>query len=134
MCDRGSMRCHSTRRCTREYSHDYIHCFFFQAEDGIRDYKVTGVQTCALPICYILERCDEADVRTFTPHERERRCGIVTLECDHPEEAEAGLLAEGVIVDWRPGRGIGRGAWRERGEDSGGAGSFKKKKEKNNSR
>src|SRR5256885_11315031 len=28
--------------------------FFFQAEDGIRDYKVTGVQTCALPIC--LER------------------------------------------------------------------------------
>src|SRR5256885_6465395 len=28
-----------------------IFCFFFfQAEDGIRDYKVTGVQTCALPI------------------------------------------------------------------------------------
>src|SRR2546426_9337910 len=32
-----------------------MHCwsyffFFFQAEDGIRDYKVTGVQTCALPI------------------------------------------------------------------------------------
>src|SRR5205807_7579015 len=24
--------------------------FFFQAEGGIRDYKVTGVQTCALPI------------------------------------------------------------------------------------
>src|SRR5215467_4879175 len=34
----------------------YIYCvlyffFFFQAEDGIREYKVTGVQTCALPIC-----------------------------------------------------------------------------------
>src|SRR3989454_4487203 len=28
--------------------------FFFQAEDGIRDYKVTGVQTCALPIYIIL--------------------------------------------------------------------------------
>src|SRR5256885_4993154 len=28
-----------------------LFCFFFQAEDGIRDYKVTGVQTCALPIC-----------------------------------------------------------------------------------
>src|SRR2546426_5245986 len=30
----------------------YFHFFFFffQAEDGIRDYKVTGVQTCALPI------------------------------------------------------------------------------------
>ena len=26
--------------------------FFFQAEDGIRDYDVTGVQTCALPISY----------------------------------------------------------------------------------
>ena len=25
--------------------------FFFQAEDGIRDDLVTGVQTCALPIC-----------------------------------------------------------------------------------
>ena len=28
--------------------------FFFQAEDGIRDYKVTGVQTCALPISLYL--------------------------------------------------------------------------------
>src|SRR5256885_12593875 len=27
-----------------------LYLFFFQAEDGIRDYKVTGVQTCALPI------------------------------------------------------------------------------------
>src|SRR5690606_40148951 len=25
-------------------------CLFFQAEDGIRDFHVTGVQTCALPI------------------------------------------------------------------------------------
>src|SRR5205807_6045555 len=32
----------------REDMHRYF--FFFQAEDGIRDYKVTGVQTCALPI------------------------------------------------------------------------------------
>src|SRR5688500_20213803 len=31
-------------------SHVLIFLFFFQAEDGIRDYKVTGVQTCALPI------------------------------------------------------------------------------------
>src|SRR5207245_11121096 len=28
--------------------------FFFQAEDGIRDATVTGVQTCALPICVFL--------------------------------------------------------------------------------
>src|SRR5256885_6522018 len=33
--------------------------FFFQAEDGIRDYKVTGVQTCALPISCL-------SVTTFT--------------------------------------------------------------------
>ena len=29
--------------------------FFFQAEDGIRDIGVTGVQTCALPICNVLK-------------------------------------------------------------------------------
>src|SRR5438046_7260715 len=28
----------------------YVFFFFFQAEDGIRDWSVTGVQTCALPI------------------------------------------------------------------------------------
>ena len=52
----------------------------------------------------ILERCDSAEVRTFTPRERDQRCGIVTLECDHPEEVEARLHAAGVIVDSRPGR------------------------------
>src|SRR5207244_6828164 len=34
----------------------YFNCllfFFFQAEDGIRDDLVTGVQTCALPICSV---------------------------------------------------------------------------------
>src|SRR5256885_9482449 len=30
------------------------HPFFFQAEDGIRDYKVTGVQKCALPIFAVI--------------------------------------------------------------------------------
>src|SRR5690348_18497609 len=29
---------------------DWSYFFFFQAEDGIRDGRVTGVQTCALPI------------------------------------------------------------------------------------
>src|SRR5215211_9246636 len=33
--------------------------FFFQAEDGIRDHCVTGVQTCALPILQISARADE---------------------------------------------------------------------------
>ena len=32
-----------------------LYCFFFfQAEDGIRDYDVTGVQTCALPILLVV--------------------------------------------------------------------------------
>src|SRR5439155_8540014 len=32
----------------------YFFFFFFQAEDGIRDGHVTGVQTCALPISWVL--------------------------------------------------------------------------------
>ena len=31
-----------------------LESFFFQAEDGIRDQMVTGVQTCALPILFFL--------------------------------------------------------------------------------
>src|SRR2546429_3603063 len=33
-----------------------VYLFFFQAEDGIRDVAVTGVQTCALPISSLLSR------------------------------------------------------------------------------
>src|SRR5437588_3481784 len=32
------------------FSYCFVFFFFFQAEDGIRDHCVTGVQTCALPI------------------------------------------------------------------------------------
>src|SRR5699024_12196551 len=35
--------------CDLRYAHSVV-AFFFQAEDGIRDRNVTGVQTCALPI------------------------------------------------------------------------------------
>src|SRR5262249_57066231 len=35
---------------TQERSNNKRLVFFFQAEDGIRDWSVTGVQTCALPI------------------------------------------------------------------------------------
>src|SRR5690606_15774018 len=38
----------SRRLCLR--APRILFCFFFQAEDGIRDFHVTGVQTCALPI------------------------------------------------------------------------------------
>src|SRR5256886_10365607 len=37
-------------------SHSYCFIFFFQAEDGIRDLTVTGVQTCALPISSVSRR------------------------------------------------------------------------------
>src|SRR3712207_8719557 len=37
----------------------YLFFFFFQAEDGIRDIGVTGVQTCALPILNATTRLDE---------------------------------------------------------------------------
>jgi kynureninase len=52
----------------------------------------------------ILERCDEADVRVFTPRERQRRVGVVTIESERPDEVEARLHAAGVIIDSRPGR------------------------------
>src|SRR3989454_6170279 len=53
---------------------DECNAFFFQAEDGIRDYKVTGVQTCALPIsangpCLArLDRGAPARRRARVPH------------------------------------------------------------------
>ena len=43
---------------------------FFEAEDGIRDYKVTGVQTCALPISAEYPAAQEAG-GTRLPAERQ---------------------------------------------------------------
>src|SRR5215216_5123673 len=45
-----------------------IRTFFFQAEDGIRYDLVTGVQTCALPICFQ----GDPDIRGFVPAILER--------------------------------------------------------------
>src|SRR2546422_9623022 len=42
--------------------------FFFQAEDGIRDVAVTGVQTCALPICFLQCQISRSAVQ------RDRQC------------------------------------------------------------
>src|SRR2546422_8573975 len=55
--------------------------FFFQAEDGIRDVAVTGVQTCALPISAQLQRCaaDRGQVQAVDP--------------GHPQPAELGRRA-----------------------------------------
>src|SRR5258708_10643672 len=41
----------------------YYFFFFFQAEDGIRDDLVTGVQTCALPICSWVLASSQLDER-----------------------------------------------------------------------
>src|SRR2546426_6784786 len=59
--------------------------FFFQAEDGIRDYKVTGVQTCALPIC---EDVDERGLaRPVRPDDRDELTGA-DAEAHAVERAE----------------------------------------------
>src|SRR5699024_11387652 len=44
--------------------------FFFQAEDGIRDRNVTGVQTCALPISSVITYCPNGL--------RSARCGTLS--------------------------------------------------------
>src|SRR5215467_2256278 len=61
--------------------------FFFQAEDGIRDYKVTGVQTCALPIS-----------RRFGPQDAEPRADQCTTHRRAERRASLG----------RPFRGLAR--------------------------
>src|SRR5207302_2604156 len=42
--------------------------FFFQAEDGIRDFHVTGVQTCALPIYRVSATSDEIVTQVLDVH------------------------------------------------------------------
>src|SRR5690606_41201445 len=58
--------------------------FFFQAEDGIRDFHVTGVQTCALPISAsaaitqntgVSPPASALDSRSRWPRSEERRVG-----------------------------------------------------------
>src|SRR5207302_8278012 len=47
--------------------------FFFQAEDGIRDFHVTGVQTCALPISNTTSAPEIARAAWGFPYLSERR-------------------------------------------------------------
>src|SRR5690606_40840917 len=51
----------------RLYSSLFVFFFFFQAEDGIRDFHVTGVQTCALPISLTALRDGSSRMAFFTP-------------------------------------------------------------------
>src|SRR5207244_7531059 len=45
--------------------------FFFQAEDGIRDDLVTGVQTCALPICHLIKGGHKLCLHDIKPASKE---------------------------------------------------------------
>src|SRR5699024_12046492 len=60
-----------------------LSCFFFQAEDGIRDRNVTGVQTCALPISAV-----------YSSHHRRRQREInhCPLDCFAADERSLYLL------------------------------------------
>src|SRR2546430_8389041 len=51
----------------RTISSHHLFFFFFQAEDGIRDLTVTGVQTCALPILADLVESRDAAGRRYFP-------------------------------------------------------------------
>src|SRR5205823_8708722 len=59
-----------------------LHRFFFQAEDGIRDKLVTGVQTCALPICVVRRAISVVKKRTGT-HESTIREFQIGPDCLH---------------------------------------------------
>src|SRR5258706_7825448 len=67
--------------------------FFFQAEDGIRDWSVTGVQTCALPICVNPEsRLMRADaLRNTGQVEQARQAYLALLQGATTARARRGL-------------------------------------------
>src|SRR5256885_10928970 len=86
--------------------------FFFQAEDGIRDYKVTGVQTCALPIFRRhLDAKGTADLRDRAQVASRLR-GIDVDAADDPEPAPLGDLPHDRGTD--RSEQIGRASCRER--------------------
>src|SRR5260221_1335340 len=90
--------------------------FFFQAEDGIRDHCVTGVQTCALPI---------SRLRAAAPVGTVGSCGSQTSDTS-PDVFWRAADSGGATADTTIKNG--RGSGRERGKNSGGAVSLKKKK------
>src|SRR2546430_12886760 len=62
-------------------------CFFFQAEDGIRDLTVTGVQTCALPIWILFKPSgmpgSSSSLDRYSVREKVqggKRCGARSIE------------------------------------------------------
>src|SRR5688572_32507561 len=67
--------------------------FFFQAEDGIRDLTVTGVQTCALPIYAFGEAASEpTQEQTIEAREVQRKTAYEG-DCETPNKTEEEQLA-----------------------------------------
>src|SRR2546429_7114456 len=73
-----------------------LYFFFFQAEDGIRDVAVTGVQTCALPISLVLAfLCGPAIIRRL----RERNVGqVIRAEGPASHHAKRGTPTMGGLI------------------------------------
>src|SRR2546429_6969339 len=97
--------------------------FFFQAEDGIRDVAVTGVQTCALPISIV-------DVAATAPAGIAVGLATVVAGIGVPTLWQSGRLkgASGALEQLACAVAeIGRASGRGRGEILGVAVSFKKK-------
>src|ERR1019366_9763306 len=66
---------------------DVTNFFFFQAEDGIRDWSVTGVQTCALPIWDIGSDVEKM-LTNFSKWKADRAKGRAALEEDKTKRRE----------------------------------------------
>src|SRR5207249_6326255 len=107
---------------------------FFQAEDGIRDRNVTGVQTCALPICAGVVR---ATIYMHFPTREslldavmEEATGRVA-EAIRQAEPDRGVPREAlervILATWRQLK-IGRASCRERGEGSVECGAVEEKR------
>src|SRR5256885_6869224 len=83
--------------------------FFFQAEDGIRDYKVTGVQTCALPISTDPPRPAGHDVRVGDVDESEHGFAyhIIVVAMDE-FVIEGGVPLKGTVTPRSEERRVGK--------------------------
>src|SRR2546427_6872187 len=77
-----------------------VFVFFFQAEDGIRDLTVTGVQTCALPILH--QHVAPAGVAPAEPGEPPAQLLVLALHifgCDVPYPTTASSCTTGQAVN-----------------------------------
>src|SRR2546430_14966347 len=83
------------------------HCFFFfQAEDGIRDLTVTGVQTCALPICANRASSPDSGAPTIIDSGHARALDLAIEILSSPLEAVMAGEGWGEVYD-RVGQFIG---------------------------